>query len=104
MELDQQAIARIRDSAAYQTLVKKRTRFAWTLTAITLVVYYGYVAAIAFDKPLLARPIGDGVTSLGIPVGLGVIVVSIVLTAIYVHRANAEFDRLTRQIAEEASK
>ena len=49
----------------------------------------------AFDKSFLARPIGDGVMSLGIPIGFGVIVVSIILTGVYVVRANGEFD-LTR--------
>jgi uncharacterized membrane protein (DUF485 family) len=97
-----EASAQIRRHPAYRTLVRRRTRFAWTLTAITLVVYFGYIGLIAFDKAFLAQPIGPGVTSLGIPVGLGVILISIALTAIYVMRANSEFDRLTREIVESA--
>lgn len=99
-ELSPEALARIRQSAAYQTLVTRRSRFGWTLTAIMLVVYFGYIGLIAFDKAFLAQPIGAGVMSLGIPVGVGLILITIVLTGIYVVRANSEFDRLTREIVE----
>jgi uncharacterized membrane protein (DUF485 family) len=69
-----------------------------------LVVYFGYIASIAFNKPFLAQPIGNGVTTLGIPIGMGVIIFTIVITGIYVRRANGEYDKLTREILEEASK
>ena len=68
------------------------------------VVYYGYIALIAFDKPFLAQPFGDGVTSLGIPIGMGVIVFTILITALYVRKANSEYDKLTAEILKEASK
>ena len=66
--------AAIAANPKYQQLIAKRTRFGWTLTVIMLIAYFGYIGLIAFDKALLARPIGEGVTSLGIPVGLGLIV------------------------------
>ena len=80
----------------YQELKSKRNRFGWTLTILMLIVYYGYIALIAFDKPFLAQPIGSGVTTLGIPIGMGVIVFTILITGVYVRRANNEFDALTR--------
>jgi uncharacterized membrane protein (DUF485 family) len=82
----------------YQRLVKRRGRFTWMLTAIMLAAYFGYIALIAFDKAVLARPIGGGVTSLGIPVGVGLILLAIVLTGLYVRRANSEFDPLVRAL------
>ena len=69
-----------------------------------LIVYYGYIALIAFDKEFLAKPIGAGVTTIGIPIGMAVIVFSIVITGLYVRRANSEFDALTREIIEEATQ
>ena len=72
--------------------------------ALGLIVYFGYIALIAFNKPFLSTPIGNGVTTIGIPIGLGVIVFTIIITGIYVRRANSEFDALTREILEEASK
>lgn len=96
------SLREIAENPKYKELIHKRTRFAWLLTAIMLIAYYGYISLIAFDKALLARPIGSGVMSLGIPIGFGLIVLAIVLTGVYVARANTEFDRLTREILEDA--
>jgi uncharacterized membrane protein (DUF485 family) len=63
-----------------------------------MVVYYGFIMLVAFNKPLLASRLGEGVMTLGMPLGLGVIVFTIVITAIYVRRANSEFDRLSDEV------
>lgn len=84
----------------FQALVRKRTRFALVLTAATLIIYFGYIAIVAFAPQWLGMSIGDGMT-LGIPLGLLVIVAAFALTALYVHRANTEYDALTRQILED---
>ena len=68
-----------------------------------LLVYYGYIGLIAFDKELLARPLGTGVTTLGIPIGIGVIVFTVLITGFYVRRANSEYDRLTAEILKDAN-
>ncbi len=96
--------AKIEADPRYHELRRKRNGFAWILTILMLVVYYGYIALIAFNKPFLAQPIGSGVTTLGIPIGMGVIVFTIAITAIYVRRANGEYDRLTSEILAEATK
>jgi uncharacterized membrane protein (DUF485 family) len=88
----------------YQHLVTRRGRFTWQLTAAMLIVYFGFILLIAFDKSLLARPIGAGVTSLGIPVGLGVILVAILLTGLYVRRANHEYDDRIAELRAEAGE
>ncbi len=96
--------ARIRANPKYQELRRKRTTFGWLLTACMMVVYYGYIALIAFNKPFLSQRIGDGVTTIGVPIGMGVIIFTIVITGIYVRRANTEFDDLTAQILKEEVK
>jgi len=97
-------VAKIEANPKYHELRRKRSSFGWLLTAIMMVVYYGYIALIAFNKPFLAQPIGAGVTSLGVPIGMGVIIFTIVITAIYVRRANSEFDDLTTAILKDVSK
>ena len=97
-------VAKIEANPKYHELRRKRNTFGWSLTAVMMVVYYGYIALIAFDKQFLAQPIGAGVTSLGIPIGLGVIIFTIVITGLYVRRANGEYDRLTAEILEESSR
>lgn len=95
------AVSRLALDSRYTGLVRRRARFAWTLTAIMLAIYFGYILLIAFRRDLLAMPIGDGVTSLGIPLGIGVILAGIVLTALYVRRANREFDPLLDALRKE---
>lgn len=97
-------VARIQSNPKYQELRSKRSSFGWMLTILMMVVYYGYIALIAFNKPFLATPLGQGVTTLGVPLGMGVIIFTIVITGIYVRRANSEFDALTAQILKEAAK
>ncbi len=97
-------VDKIQKHPKYLELRKKRNVFGWGLTLLMMVVYYGYIALIAFDKPFLAQPIGAGVTSLGVPIGLGVIVFTILITALYVRRANSEFDDLTAAILKDVSK
>ena len=100
--MDADLVAHIQANPKYQALRSRRTRFGWILTVIMLIAYFGYIGLIAFDKAFLARPIGPGVTSLGIPVGIGLILFTVLLTGVYVWRANSEYDRLTAEIIEEA--
>ena len=58
----------------------------------------------AFSRVVSTETIGDGVTSVGIPIAIGVMVFTIIITAIYVRRANNTYDQLTAQILEEARK
>jgi uncharacterized membrane protein (DUF485 family) len=82
----------------YQELKTKRTRLGWWLTLFGMLAYYGFILLVAFDKPLLASKIGGGVMTLGMPIGVAVIVFTIIITWIYIRRANSEFDSLTEQI------
>ena len=97
-------VARIQANPKYQELRSKRSSFGWWLTLMMMVVYYGYISLIAWNKPFLSQPIGAGVTTIGVPIGMGVIIFTIVITGIYVRRANGEFDKLTREILEDVSK
>lgn len=97
-------VTRIKNNPKYHELKRKRSSFGWILTFLMMVVYYGYIALIAFNKEFLARPLGDGVTTIGVPIGMGVIVFTIVITGIYVRRANNEYDALTAQIIAEETK
>lgn len=88
----------------YQELKRKRSRFSWMLTLAMLIVYYGFILLVAFDKELLSTRMGQGVTTWGLPIGLAVILFTIIITAIYVRRANGEFDRLSDEIHREVLK
>lgn len=90
--------ARVVRDPRYQELKSKRTSFGLWLTVAMLVVYYGFILLVAFNKPFLTTRLGAGVMTYAIPIGFGVIVFTVVITAIYVRRANSEYDSLTEQI------
>ena len=98
---DHQAILR---NPHFQTLVSSRNRFAWTLSVLMLFIYLGFIFLVAFDKPLLAQKVAGGATSLGIVLGLGVIVSAFILTGVYVARANGRFDELTERLKREVGR
>ena len=97
--MDNGLAKRIAEHPRYEELKARRTRFGWWLTILMMIVYYGFILLVAFNKPFLATRIGDGVTTIGMPIGFGVIVFTIVITGIYVRRANSEYDALAEQIA-----
>jgi uncharacterized membrane protein (DUF485 family) len=97
--MDEDLVRRIASHPQYQALKARRTRFGWILTFLMLAVYYGFIMLVAFNKPFLAQRMGDGVMTLGIPIGFGVILFTIAITTYYVKRANAEFDTLSEAVA-----
>lgn len=97
-------IERVKSDPQFTELVRKRSSFAWTLSVLMILIYFGFVLLVAFDKQLLAQSLAGGVTTVGIPIGIGVIVSAFVLTGIYVARANSSFDEMTRQIIERVKK
>ncbi|ENU1228880.1 MULTISPECIES: DUF485 domain-containing protein [Providencia] len=99
------AYEKVEDNTRFKELVRKRSRFSWLLSIITLVLYVGFIFLIAFDPSWLGTPISEGsYITRGIPVGIGLIVISFVLTGLYVIRANGEYDRLTAEILKEVEK
>jgi len=99
--MTKEQIEQIKNNPKYQELVTKRSKFAWTLSIIMLLVYYAFIMTIAFSPETLGTKIGDGVITIGIPVGIAIIFISFILAGIYVNRANGEFDNLTQEIKDE---
>ncbi len=83
-------------------LVRKRKLLGWTLSAIMLAIYMAFILVVSFAPAVLGASFGGGVTTVGIVVGVLVILSAFVLTGIYVRKANAEYDTLTKAIVEES--
>lgn len=101
--MEQDLVQRVKSDPNYQKLVRTRSRYGWTLAWAVMIVYYGFTALNAWDKPFMGSKIGSGAMSWGIPLGLFVILFTVAVTAIYVRRANREFDALTEAIQRNAS-
>jgi uncharacterized membrane protein (DUF485 family) len=88
--------------AAFVALDRARTRIAMALTAAVVVVYFGFIGAVAFARPLLAWVIVPGLT-LGIFLGAFVIVAAWLSTWIYVRWANRHYDHVLHALREPRS-
>ena len=72
---------------------------------VSAAAYYGFILLVAFKGPWLGTKLAAGMTtSIGVPIGVGVIVFTIILTWIYVRRANGEFDETNAKLIAEAQK
>ena len=94
----------IYENANFQALVRERTSFGWILTVVMLVIYFGFILLVAFGKGFLATKIGGGVTTVGMVIGLLVILSAFVLTGIYTFRANSRYDDLAEQLRKDLLK
>jgi uncharacterized membrane protein (DUF485 family) len=94
----------IQRNPKYQQLVAERSSLGITLSIAMMVIYFGFILLVAFAPGFLGASLTGGVTTVGIVVGLLVIVSAFLLTAVYVIRANGTYDTLTEQIVKEASK
>ena len=100
----QDVLDRVTKNPKFHEFIAMRSRYSIIMAIVSAAIYYGFILLVAFDKELLAKKVGAGVTSLGVPLGVGVIVITIVLTWIYVRRANSEFDATNEAIISEAQK
>nr|WP_026354507.1 DUF485 domain-containing protein [Massilia niastensis] len=96
--MDRTMLERVKSDPDYRKLVGMRSRFGWTLTWCMMIVYYGFILLVAFNKEFMGTRLGDGVMTWGIPLGLFVILFTIAITGIYVHRANSQYDELSDSI------
>ncbi|MBK6973561.1 MAG: DUF485 domain-containing protein [Candidatus Methylophosphatis roskildensis] len=96
---------RMRTNPKFQELVATRGRFAWTLSIVVLVLFYGFVLAVAYAPSTLGQPVSDGaMLTIGVAVEAFLFILFWVLSAVYVRRANGEFDALTQEVIKQAQK
>lgn len=78
-------------SSELHALSAQRSRVAMILTVLMLIIYFGFIALVAFGKGFLGGLITDGL-SIGILLGALVIVGAWILTYVYVRWANNVYD------------
>lgn len=101
----QDIVDRVARNPKFLEFVAKRNTYSIIMTILGALAYYGFILLVAFDKEWIATKMSPGMTtSLGVPLGVGVIVFTIILTWIYVRRANSEFDETNEAIIREAQK
>jgi len=93
---------KIKADPEFQTLIKQKRRFSLILTFITLTVYFSFILTLAYAPSVFAAPLFEGsVISIGIPVGIGIILIAFILTGIYVKKANTDFDAILNRLKDD---
>lgn len=102
--MNEEIVKQIESDSNYKELVSKRNKLSVTLAVFVLIMYYAYILTIAFEPSLLGSKIGDGVMTIGYPIGAGIIIICFITTLIYVRRANGEFEDLTDKIKDDVKE
>jgi uncharacterized membrane protein (DUF485 family) len=89
----------ILNDADFRSLSSQKNTISVILTILELVLYFGFIALIAFNKPFLASKV-SGAISIGIPIAVATIFLSWVLTGIYIYWANSKYDVLVKKVKE----
>lgn len=80
-------------------LARQKNTITLVLTILELVIYFGFIALVAYNKAFLARKMSEGsAITIGIPIAVGVIIVSWILTGIYIFWANNKYDAMVKSV------
>ena len=79
-----------------ELITARRQRLALILTAVMVLIYFGFILLVAFDKPLLGTLVAPGL-SVGIVLGAAVIITAWIVTGIYVWWANKHYDSVVAE-------
>ena len=99
--MDERQVEQILQNPKFKEMVAKKSRLSWTLKAIMLFVYVGFMLLVGYNKEFLMSSVSGGVTTWGIPLGLGIIVLSFVLCGVYSYIANNQLDQLNEEAMRE---
>lgn len=83
----------------FRSLSSQKNTISLILTILELVLYFGFIALIAFNKPFLSQKLSGAIT-IGIPIAVGTIILSWILTGVYISWANSKYDVLVRKVRE----
>ena len=92
--MDEVQVECILQNPKFKEMVRKKSILSWSLTAIMLFVYVGFMLLVGYNKEFLLSSISGGVTTWGVPLGIAIIILSFVLCAVYSYVANHRLDQL----------
>lgn len=88
----------------FKQFVSFRNKFGLALAIVILVCYYGFIVGVGFFPEVLGYRLGPSAITLGIILGIFLIVLSIALTGVYTLFANKYFDKEQEEVIQELDK
>ena len=99
--MDEAQVDRILQNPKFKEMVNRKSRLSWTLTSVMLIVFVGFMLLVGYNKEFLMSSFSGGVTTIGMPLGLGIIVLSFILCGVYSYIANNKLDALNEEAMRE---
>ena len=97
--MTKEELKKILNDPEFQNLMKKVSFVSTVFFVLILIVYYSFIFLLAYGKDFLGKPLSDSsATTVGIPVGIGVIIASWILTGLYVYWANKNYDPMVKKL------
>lgn len=88
-------------NSSFRKMVKQRNRFAVFLSLIVLSIYFIFIGIATFRPELLAIPLKASKVTIGLPIAAIVIVLSWVITGLYIFITNQYFDKQKEKLRKE---
>ena len=85
----------------FKNFVSKRNKISLVLSLVILVCYYIFILGVGLAPEVLGYRLGPSSITLGIIVGVFLIVLSVVATGLYTFLANSYFDKDQDEILRE---
>lgn len=86
---------------SFRELASARAKLRWSLSIVTLIMFFGFIGLISSAKGALGTHVADSSVPLGLLLALAMIAIVVVLTGLYVQRSNSRFDELTQALQRE---
>jgi uncharacterized membrane protein (DUF485 family) len=99
-----QDVELIRQHPDFIQLVRRKQNLYWSLSLIMLVIYFGFVLLVAFSPATLGQSLSGGVTTVGMLVGVVIVLMAFALTGFYVYRANNVIDPINEKLKQECAQ
>ena len=97
--MSSKSVDQILTDPEFLKLMRQKNFVTVVLTIVELAIYFGFIGLIAYNKPFLGTRVSEGSSiTIGIPIAVGVIVLSWVLTGIYVYWANNKYDAMVKAV------
>ena len=88
----------------FQKMAKTKRMYCWSFSILMFVIYVIYILYIGASPESFGVPVAAGkTTTVGIYVGLFVILFAIGITGIYVRQANGPLEEITQEVVREVT-
>ena len=82
------------NSVEFRELIAARRKLSLSIVGTIIIAYFGFILMIAFDPSALGKTIGEGTVSIGIYLGLALLVLAFLLTAVYMRVSGGRIAQL----------